>query len=89
MDEDRSRDVAADHTLHWLAMLAAAGYAWRLHGFWIGIAVMLGLLAVIAVTNMIILVKSGNLGLIRVNRWGWVFLASSALVWSSASGGTA
>lgn len=82
-----TEERAVDHTLHCLAVLAAAGYAWKLHGLVAGIAVLIGLVIGISVTNLVILAKAASFSLIRVNRWVWVILAFASLAVSGASSG--
>lgn len=84
-DTDVAADrVREDHALHWLALLAVAGYALYLHGVLIGLAVLVGLLIVISVANMILLTTTGSLRAVRFNRWGWIMLAAAALaVWGA------
>ncbi len=86
-DNRHADDVAVDHYLHWLALLSAAGYAWKLHGLLAAIAVLIGLLIIISLTNLVVLTKFGSFRLLRVNRWSWVILAVVLLAVSGASGG--
>lgn len=86
-EDRRAKEVAVDHTLHWLAVLAVGGYAWKLHGWLAGIVILIGLVAAISLTNLAILAKVGSFRLIRVNRWGWVILTFALLAASRASGG--
>lgn len=86
-DSRYADNVAADNSLHWLALLSAAGYAWKLHGLLAAIAVLVGLLIVISLSNLAILAKSGSFKLLRLNRWSWVVLAVILLAASGASGG--
>lgn len=86
-EDRRADDVAIDHSLHWLAMLSAAAYAWKLHGLIAAIAVLIGLLIVISLTNLAILAKSGSFTLVRMNRWAWLILTFFLLAASGASGG--
>jgi len=87
VDETRRRaeNVAADHYLHWLAMLGAAAYAWQLHNLFLGVAVLIGLVVVISVTNVLLLSLFQSFAVVRANRWAWVILAYAALAWSGAS----
>lgn len=87
-DADDSRhagSVSLDHSLHWMAMLGTAGYAWMIHGFWAALLSLLGMLILIVGTNMLILFHSGKLGLVRANRWAWVTLMFGLLAWSGTS----
>lgn len=88
-DSRHADDVAIDHSLHWLALLGATGYAWKLHGLLAAIAVLIALLIVISLTNLVVLTQFGNFRLLRVNRWSWVILAFVLLAASGASGGRA
>lgn len=73
---------------HWFALIAVALYAWQLHGFWIGLLLLVGLIAVIAVTNMILLVRFGNFRALLINRWFWVAAAFVTVAMSGASIGS-
>lgn len=86
-DSSHADDVAVDHSLHWLAVVGAAAYAWKLHGLLVAAGTFVGLLIAISVTNMILLAMTGSFRLIRVNRWSWVILAFVLLAASGASVG--
>jgi hypothetical protein len=64
----------AEHLLHWLLTLGAAGYAWQLVALWAAAGVLIGLILVISGTNMILLARFGSLRAVRLNRWIWVIL---------------
>lgn len=85
LDADR---VAQDHYLHWALVIGAGAYAWQVHGFFDGIAVLLLLLLVIGVSNLLIMFFSGSLRLIRLSRWSWLGAAYVLVAISGASGGS-
>lgn len=80
--------IKQDRDLHRLLVLGAGAYAWQLHSFLGGIAVIVLLLLGIAVSNLLILYFSGNLRLLRVSRWGLLIAAYLLVGISGASGGS-
>jgi len=64
----------AEHLLHWLLTLGAAGYAWQLVGLWVAAGGLIGLILLISSTNMILFAQFGSLRAVRLNRWIWVIL---------------
>ena len=87
-DDQYFENVRRDHYGHKLAMLAVAAYGWQLHGGLIGVGILVGLFAIITVSN-IALMASGpdhsSLQRIRINRWGWVVLFAIILVLSGST----
>jgi hypothetical protein len=92
MDDDYgayAERVRSDHYLHWFAVILAAVWAGTIYGWLAGVGTLIGLQAVIALTNTIILARTASLRAIRVNRWAWVLLVILAIIISSAEIGSA
>lgn len=77
--EEHYRTVAADHYAHWFILLCCAGYAWQIHGFLIGVAVLVATLAAIIVSNFALLAATGSFKVLKFNRWLWLCLAIVAV----------
>lgn len=82
------QEIRHDHYLHWVALVAAAAYAWQVHGWSTGLIVLFGTIAIIVATNVLVLALSGS-RFLRLNRWAWVILAFVGIALSGASVGTA
>lgn len=67
--------VRADHYAHLFLLWGAGAYAWQIHGFWTGVAVVVALYAIISASNLAVLAHWGTLSALRVNRWLWVAVA--------------
>ena len=83
--ENYAEKVKKDHHAHRIAHILIsvwAGWAW---GWLWGLGLFVGLFAVIALSNAVILNTSGSLGLIRTNRWFWLLLALLLILISTAS----
>jgi hypothetical protein len=80
-----SSSADRDHYVHLLLMIGAGLYGWQLHGLMFGIGTILALWVIIAISNHVILLTSGNLAWIRLNRWGWLVVAYIAVGLSGAS----
>lgn len=76
--------VRVDHYVHLFFLWGAGAYAWQVHGFWIGLTVVLSLYAVISVTNMAVLSQWGTPSALQANRWLWVVVAWLAIALSRA-----
>lgn len=76
--------VRVDHAMHWFAILVTGGYGWQLYGFLAGVGVIIALVALISLTNAVLLVKTGSFRLIRWNRWSWVIGMYLLLMLSAA-----
>jgi hypothetical protein len=83
--ESRHAKVAADHYLHWFLTFAAAFWAGSQFGWLWSIAVFIGLIAVISISNTILLGATGSLRLLRANRWFWLILTLGLIAWQSSS----
>jgi hypothetical protein len=81
--------VAADHYVHTFFSWSAGAYAWQLNGFWVGVAVLVGLIFVIATLNKVILISNlsreaeNPFQFTRLNRWFWLILTWGLLFASS------
>lgn len=85
-DEKYTKSVESDHYAHKFALLAVAAYGFQLHGWLTGLAILFGLIVIIAISNTILMaVAPGQrlFRLIRVNRWGWIIVTAAILVISS------
>ena len=83
--EQYAKRVADDHALHRLTHIAVSIWAGSVWGWLWGFAVFAGLFLAIAASNLALLALTGNLRLVRVNRWAWLWMALAVIVLSSAS----
>ena len=82
-EDDRYADrVRDDAYLSLAALLCAGAYAWQVHGFWIGLAVLVGLWLAISATNLFVMarmreeVDAGRaFKKMRRLKWAWIALA--------------
>lgn len=90
MSEDRepSSHVRDDHHLHWAAMIALSAYMWQLQGPLAAVAVFIGLIIAITVTNHIALARFASLKSTRWSRWGWVMAAFVLIIACNAQIGS-
>jgi len=63
-----------DYYIHRLAIIGCVILAWKVHGFWMACVTLVGILAVTIATNLM-LMRTGRLWPLTVNRWVWVVLA--------------
>ncbi len=80
--------IAIDHYLHKLAFLAVGLYAWQLHGWLLGLSVVVGLFVVIPSTNLAVMAVASEksvLQLVRINRWFWIVCTAMVLALSAAT----
>jgi hypothetical protein len=87
-DEDFEQYVkraADDHALHRLTHIAISLWAGWVWGWLWSLAVFAGLFLIIAACNLALLALTGNMRLIHVNRWAWLWIALAGIMLSSAS----
>lgn len=80
MNDSDFAQVRSDHYAHWAALIFIALTAATHFGWWIGIGVFVGLLAVISITNTIIMLTVANFTALRLNRWGWLIVAAIVII---------
>lgn len=86
--EDRFQHVRLDHYAHKFAIFAVAAFGWQLHGWAVGVALLIGLLLAISATNVAVMAMAPEpnvLQLLRVNRWAWIFVGVTGVAYSGAS----
>lgn len=64
--------VEQDHYLHLAATLFVAFWAGSTFHWWTGLVVFLIVKLGIAMTNILVLAKTGSFKAVRFNRWAWV-----------------
>ena len=97
-EEEAAATYNADRGLNTLLAIGAAGYGWQLHGFWVGLAVLVALWFVRRFTANVITTRwlqritdeDDEPGINRLlkrtsrARWAWVVLAYAGLALSAA-----
>lgn len=87
-DPKAFRHAKDDHYLHWAAMIAVTAYMWQLQGPIAAIALLIGLIIAISLTNIIILARFAGFSAVRWSRWGWVIAAFILIAISNAEIGS-
>ena len=83
--EDYADRVRNDHYLHRLFHIIVslwAGWAW---GWMWGIGLFVALYFVIVITNQLIMLTTGSLKIIRLNRWLWLVVAFVCVIVTTAN----
>ena len=87
-DDQYFEYVRLEHYAHKFAIFAVAAYGWQLHGWLTGLGILVGLVIIIAITNIALMATGPDHSLfrrIRINRWAWVFIAAIILLLSGAT----
>jgi hypothetical protein len=88
-DEDQHLErVRSDHIVHKFAIFAVAAYGLQLHGWLVGLAILIGQFVVISATNLAILAIVSDKKVfrnLRLNRWAWVILSAIVVGLSGAT----
>jgi amino acid permease len=74
-----------------LAVLVG-GYAWQIHGFWVGVFALLSLCIIMGLSNLVVLYAASSsenpLRWIRIVSWGWPIAALLMIAITGAAIGT-
>ena len=84
-DENYVEKVREDHYLHRLCLIGVSFWGAQIWGWLWGLLLFVGIISAISVGNIAILATTGNLKIIRVNRWTWIVVGLVLIIATTAS----